>query len=213
MMSPTEGEPFITLYNFLDTDTFHTLQIKERALGALEYRSTTPLRSGAATSHIDAHDTPLEALFEAAESCDVPGRIERRTGLRLQLAPLTDHNRLSLLSYSRSGDHIWWHLDGNAYYGERWVGILVIINRGTAGLSDAELQFCRQDGAVLSADTPENSLTLFRGHKIRHQVTPLGQNQRRVVLSMVLCDEGVPKMGVFARVYQALVNLLFYGHA
>lgn len=87
MMSPAEGEPFITLDNFLDRDTFHTLQIKEQALGALEYRSTTPLRRGAATSHIDAHDTPLKALFEAAESCDVPGRIERRTGLRLQLAP------------------------------------------------------------------------------------------------------------------------------
>ena len=204
-------EGVLTLPDFLSAEAFRSLQVKEEVLAALEYRSTSPLRRGAAVSHVDARGSPLEAFFEAVETCDVPGLLAGRTGLRLSLVPLADPNRLSLLSSSRPGDHIQWHLDGNAYLGDRWVGILVLMNRGPAGVSDAALQF-RQGGAVVTANTQENSLVLFQGDRIWHRVTSLGENQRRLVLSMVLCDSCVPKRGLFARLYRALVNLCFYGH-
>jgi hypothetical protein len=212
-----EPDSVITLHDFLDTDTFGALRQRassSEALEALEHRSATFLRRGASISHVDARGTSLQPLFDALESPDILLRIKERAGLQLQLIPDTDPNRLSLLNYTHDGDHMKWHLDGNSYQGERWVGILVLINGCDSGsLSSAQLQFRSRDGAVTTARAPENSLILFQGDRLEHQVTPLISGQRRVVLSLLLCDVCVPKTDLRTRIYQTLVNLTFYGHA
>ena len=56
--------------------------------------------------------------------------IYKRTNLNIQFVPKNDINYISILSYDKAGDIIDWHKDGNIYYGNRWIGILTIINKG-----------------------------------------------------------------------------------
>jgi len=208
-------DTIVTIFDFLDAQDFATLQHQVEELQHEEHRSNTYLRRGASLSHLDVQGEATAAIFELAESRDILVRIERGSGLRLQLVPATDPSRLSLLSYTEPGDFMDWHLDGNEYYGERWVGILTLINRSENAEepSSAELQFRMSDGSISTPPTPENSLTLFRGDQVRHRVSPVAHGERRVALSLLLCDVCQPTHSMLREAYQTVVNLVFYGHA
>ena len=89
------------------------------------------VRKGSGISNIEMREQIDTCII--LKLLDNPGtlyNIHKRTGLNIQFVPKIDKNYISIVSYDKPGDSIDWHKDGNIYHGNRWAGILTIINEG-----------------------------------------------------------------------------------
>jgi hypothetical protein len=117
-------------------------------------------------------------------------RISRAVRTRVLPTPLHDQSSCSLLIYDRPGDRIGWHYDHNFYNGRHFTALLPLVNEHLLEprLSSAELQIQTEEGP-LAIPTPPNTLVLFEGAYVRHTVTPLGADERRIIMSMTFCAD------------------------
>jgi phosphatidylglycerophosphate synthase len=106
------------------------------------------------------------------------------TGDRLQLSPADDPHAYALYFYSRPGDHIGWHYDTSYYSGRRYTLLLGVVDRSTCRL-DYELHTKEPDRPTQSGSVQiaPGGLVLFDGDKLRHRITPIGENEFRVSLT------------------------------
>jgi phosphatidylglycerophosphate synthase len=106
------------------------------------------------------------------------------TGERLQLSPADDPHAYALYFYSRPGDHIGWHYDTSYYAGRRYTLLLGVVDRSTCRL-DYELHTKEPGRATQSGSLQiaPGGLVLFDGDKLRHRITPIGENEFRVSLT------------------------------
>jgi hypothetical protein len=110
--------------------------------------------------------------------------LEQIAGEPLQYSPADDPHAYALYFYTKPGDHIGWHYDTSYYAGRRYTLLLGVIDRSTCRL-DYELH-TREPGAEAvsgSVQIPPGGLVFFDGDKLRHRVTPLGENEQRVSLT------------------------------
>lgn len=156
-------------------------------------RKSSPMRSGGALSLDHLQDTPIPNLFR---DHDALKRIERETGMRLQLVPRNDKNQVSALLYSEIGDGIDEHKDGNVYLGTRWAGIYVV--------GDDKNSELLLDGKPI--DLEPNSLLLFKGDKVRHQITRRTKKGERLVLNVLLCDVCAPRSDPLSSLWTFAIN-------
>ncbi len=124
--------------------------------------------------------------------------------------PLHDQSSCSVLFYERPGDHIGWHFDYNFYKGRHFTVLLPIVNRNASGddLSQARLVVKSGDGERTIA-TPPNSLVLFEGALVEHKATPIGEGERRVVLSMTFATD--PSNSLLQGVARRIKDTAFFG--
>lgn len=128
-------------------------------------------------------------------------KIRNETGLLLSFYSRLDENALSILSYS-PGDKMKYHVDGNKYYGKRWVGILTIKKGSKKSL-------CYKVGKrELCPDLKENTLILFQGDQIQHSV--FTQDKERIVACILFCDMCFPRLSLFEYIRYDIINHLFY---
>jgi len=72
--------------------------------------------------------SPLSKIADIIDNPKFLQKVQSKTGIaNLQFVPEVDTNRLSLLYYKDEGDGIDWHVDGTIYMGDRWAGILTIV--------------------------------------------------------------------------------------
>ncbi len=110
--------------------------------------------------------------------------LEQIAGEPLQYSPADDPHAYALYFYTKPGDHIGWHYDTSYYAGRRYTLLLGVIDRSTCRL-DYELH-TREPGAEAvsgAVQIPPGGLVFFDGDKLRHRVTPLGENEQRVSLT------------------------------
>tara|TARA_A100001037_G_scaffold287574_1_gene297195 strand:- start:339 stop:1046 length:708 start_codon:yes stop_codon:yes gene_type:complete len=175
-------------------------------------RSSTTWRDGGA---IGGHALKTSAFADCIpyfSSGEFLQRLRERTGKRnLQFVPNGDTNRLSLLSYSEPGDGIDWHVDGNIYLGERWAGILTLLENTHDPEAKLELRPSGQT-ITLPIGNIANSLVLFRGDHVQHRVRPIVQGEKRVVMSLLFSTDPTMTINPLLRRYQSRVNQVFYGN-
>ena len=108
----------------------------------------------------------------------------RLTGDRLQLSPADDPHAYALYFYSRPGDHIGWHYDTSYYSGRRYTLLLGVVDRSSCRL-DYELHTKEPGRATQSGSLQiaPGGLVLFDGDRLRHRITPIGDNEFRVSLT------------------------------
>ena len=173
--------------SFADADTFSTLRdsFLNQPLGTRVHipthkRGVTIPYTSVRISH------PEVAHFYQSEP--LARRISEIVGERVVNTPPHDQSSCSILIYDRPGDRIGWHYDHNFYNGRHFTALLPLFNEHLVHqrLSAAELLVCI-DGVRTRVPTPPNNLVLFEGALVRHTVTPLGENERRVILSMTFC--------------------------
>ena len=173
-------------------------EVTRAARGAPFVRRSTPMRDGeAVSSHTLSEREELRAVLRAVRDPAFAATVRDATGMLLQLVPRTDENHVSVLRYSRAGDGIDAHLDGNVYVGNRWVGILVLADDGDASLV--------LGGEALPTQPP-NTLVLFRGDATEHSVTRRTVAGERLVLNILLCDVCAPRTDVFSKVWSSVVS-------
>jgi hypothetical protein len=110
--------------------------------------------------------------------------LEQLAGERLQLSPADDPHAYALYFYTRPGDHIGWHYDTSYYAGRRYTLLLGVLDQSSCRL-DYELH-TRENGVSIvpgSVQIPPGGLVFFDGDKLRHRITPLGENEKRVSLT------------------------------
>ncbi len=107
-------------------------------------------------------------------------------GERLQTAPPSDPHGYAFYYYAEPGDHIGWHYDNSYYEGRRYTALLGVIDDSSCRL-EYELhtrdsnQSARQRQSIRLAP---GDLVFFDGDRLHHRITPLGQGERRVSLTL-----------------------------
>jgi hypothetical protein len=186
---PGFADRLAVLPDFLPAAAFAALAGEAERLAAPE-RSFVPTHKQGGTV---AYETligaapAIVAFYHAAGLQDVLARL---VGVPIQPTPINDQSSLSVLIYSKPGDHIGWHYDHNFYRGRHFTVLLAIHNAGRAahGLSHAVLR-ARLPGREIEIATAPNTLVVFEGARVRHMVTPIHEGERRIVLSMTYCTD------------------------
>lgn len=123
-------------------------------------------------------------MAELYRSPQLTGLLEKVAGEKLQLSPADDPHAYALYFYTKPGDHIGWHYDTSYYAGRRYTLLLGVLDHSSCRL-DYELH-TREPGATVvpgSVQLPPGGLVFFDGDKLRHRITPLGENEKRVSLT------------------------------
>jgi hypothetical protein len=131
-------------------------------------------------------------------------------GVRVVPTPLHDQSSCSVLCYEKPGDHIGWHFDHNFYKGRHFTVLLPIVNRNAdnTGLSAARL-FARVGREERQVATPPNQLVVFEGARIVHKATPIGERERRVVLSMTFATDA--RSSLLQGIARRIKDTAFFG--
>jgi hypothetical protein len=107
------------------------------------------------------------------------------TGRRLQACPPSDPHSCALYFYTEPGDHIGFHFDTSYYRGARYTVLLGLIERSSSRLV---CQLYKKNPSrtpvELELATHPGTLILFNGDKLWHRVTPLGDDEERVSLTL-----------------------------
>lgn len=132
-------------------------------------------------------------------------------GVHLVPTPIRDNSSLSVLIYDRPGDHIGWHYDHNFYRGRHFTVLIGMENTNHDGsaLSGAKLLVKKNSGEEIEIPTPANTLVFFEGAKTLHKVTPVGERERRVILSMTYCTN--PRNSGLQEAARKIKDTAFFG--
>jgi hypothetical protein len=135
--------------------------------------------------------------------------LSQLAGEPLQVAPPDDPHAYALYFYSRPGDHIGWHYDTSYYAGRRYTVLLGVIDESSCRL-DYELHTREEDATVVpgSVQIPPGGLVFFDGDKLRHRISPLGENEFRVSLTFEYVTN--PKMYFWWRVISNMKDAFGY---
>jgi hypothetical protein len=177
--------------------------------GAAE-RSYIPGHKAGGTVSYAALHTLAPELVAFYHSAELRRLCSQLVGAELVPTPINDQSSCSLLVYQRAGDHIGWHYDHDFYRGRHFTVLLTLVNERHAqpGTSAARLE-ANLAGEVRVVPTPANSLVIFEGARVRHRVTRLGEDERRILLSMTFCTD--PRASVLQGLLRRCKDTAYYG--
>jgi hypothetical protein len=179
-----EQGAFLYLSDFLSPEVTAQLVAAVAAVNGVVNRNYLPghKQGGSVSRHTLDEMAPFVA--QLYRSPDLIDWLSQLAGERLQVSPPDDPHAYALYFYTRPGDHIGWHYDTSYYAGRRYTLLLGVIDESSCRL-DYELH-TREEGATVvpgSVQIPPGGLVFFDGDKLRHRISPLGENERRVSLT------------------------------
>jgi hypothetical protein len=104
---------------------------------------------------------------------------------RLVISPADDPHGCAIYQYTRPGDRVGFHYDTSFYRGARYTVLVGLVNRSTSRLV-CTLHKGDRHRAVreLHVATDPGTVVIFNGDKLWHAVSPLGQGEQRIVLTL-----------------------------
>ncbi len=207
-----DKQHYFVLHDILPEKDFQHIRELLLKNKTLFLRNDSSVRQG---SSMGGHELLKSPLLKIADIIDNPKflqKVQSKTGIaNLQFVPEVDTNRLSLLYYKDEGDGIDWHVDGTIYMGDRWAGILTIVE--DIKESEAKLEL-KPNGkpATFPVEKMENTLVLFQGDQVQHRARPMLMDEQRIVVSLLFSTNPTRTRNPILRLYQAWVNYIFYGN-
>jgi hypothetical protein len=124
--------------------------------------------------------------------------------------PDRDLHACALYFYTEPGDHIGFHYDTSYYQGARYTVLLGLVQRSEHCRLVCQLY---KDDPTRSPQevrlaTPPGALVIFNGDKLWHAVTPLGDGEERIVLTMEYVTN--PAMGPLRRFISNMKDAIAY---
>ena len=111
--------------------------------------------------------------------------LESLTGRPLMRCPDTDPHACALYFYTEPGDHIGFHYDTSYYRGTRFTILLGLIERSSSRLvCKLYTRTPGREPVELKIATEPGTMVIFNGDKLWHAITPLGDDEERVSLTM-----------------------------
>jgi alkylated DNA repair dioxygenase AlkB len=174
------------------------LEEVERARPAINRNYIPRHKKGGSVSYytLRAQAPAILTLYRSPAFLDFVARVTGRTA---QPCPEGDPHACALYFYTEPGDHIGFHYDTSYYKGVRFTVLLGLIERSSSRLvcqlhKDDETRPTRE----LALATEPGTLVLFNGDKLWHSVTPLGEGEERVSLTLeYVTDPGMTPMKRF----------------
>jgi hypothetical protein len=200
---------FLYLDDFLAPEVTAQLVASARGLLGEVNRNYLPghKQGGSVSRHtIDRLAPFIAGLYRSKE---LIGWLEQLTGDKLMESPADDPHAYALYYYTRAGDHIGWHYDTSYYDGRRYTLLLGVIDESSCRL-DYELHTRNPDvpDAPGSVQIPPGGLVFFDGDKLRHRISPAGENEMRVSLTFEYVTD--PNMRPWRRVISNLKDAIAY---
>src|SRR5438477_10209473 len=132
------------------------------------------------------------------------------TGQPLQPCPDSDPHSCALYFYTEPGDHIGFHFDTSYYKGSRYTVLVGLIERSSSRLV---CQLFKDDPGgrplvELRLATHPGTLVAFNGDKLWHAITPLGEHEERVSLTLEYVTD--PSMSAVKRLFSNLKDSFAY---
>ncbi len=165
-------------------------------------------KSGSVSRHVIQEHAPC--LFDLYQSEVMKRFIEEIVGEPLCLCPQEDPHAIALYYYTEPGDHIGVHYDKSFYKGRRYTVLLGMI-QDSMGSKLVYYQGANKTNRrknPVEVLTPPGTLVVFSGDTLWHEVTPLGQGERRVILTMEYVTD--PRISMFNRVVSNLKDRYLY---
>ena len=136
--------------------------------------------------------------------------LSRLTEAQLTFCPDNDPHSCALYYYTEPGDHIGFHYDTSYYKGARYTILMGIVDRSTQCKVVCDLIKGHPTKPVRHVEliTEPGDLVIFNGDKLWHAVTPLGEGEERIALTMEYVTD--PAMGRFKRLYSNLKDSFAY---
>ena len=207
-----DKQHYFVLHDILPEKDFQHIRELLLKNKTLFLRNDSSVRQGSSMGGHELRKSPLSKIAEIIDSPKFLKKVQSKTGIaNLQFVPEVDTNRLSLLYYKDEGDGIDWHVDGTIYLGDRWAGILTIVE----DIKESEVKLeLKPNGkpATFPVEKMENSLVLFQGDQVQHRARPMLMDEQRIVVSLLFSTNPTRTRNPILRLYQAWVNYIFYGN-
>ena len=207
-----DKQHYFVLHDILPEKDFQHIRKLLLNNKTLFLRNDSSVRQGSSMGGHELRKSPLSKIADIIDSSEFLEKVQSKTGIaNLQFVPEADTNRLSLLYYKDEGDGIDWHVDGTIYLGDRWAGILTIVE--DIKESEAKLEL-KPNGkpATFPVEIMENTLILFQGDQVQHRARPMLMDEQRIVVSLLFSTNPTRTRNPILRLYQAWVNYIFYGN-
>lgn len=136
--------------------------------------------------------------------------LNRLAHARLLSCPDNDPHACALYYYTEPGDHIGFHYDTSYYKGARYTILMGLVDRAAQCQLVCHLykDNPRRETQELKLVTEPGDLVIFNGDRLWHAVTPLGEGEERIALTMEYVTDR--QMGPFKRIYSNLKDAFAY---
>ena len=136
--------------------------------------------------------------------------LNRLTRVNLLLCPDNDPHSCALYYYTEAGDHIGYHYDTSYYKGARYTILLGLLDQSKQCrlVCDLFKDVPGKQPVHMELATAPGDLVIFNGDKLWHAVTPLGDQEERIVLTLEYVTN--PDMGAIKRLYSNLKDSFAY---
>ncbi len=202
-------DEFVTLESWLPPAVIGRLVSEVEAVRPSIHRNYIPRhkKGGSVSAFVLGRAAPaIAALYRAPAFLELLTRV---TGASLQPCPDADPHACALYFYTEPGDHIGFHYDTSYYRGARYTVLLGLIERSSSRLV---CQLYTRDPArtpeELQLATDPGTLVLFNGDKLRHAISPLGEGEERVSLTLEYVTD--PTMSGFRRFVSNMKDSIAY---
>lgn len=195
--------------NFLDAARVDVLVQEANALRPRINRNYVPrVKKGGSVSYFDITKSApaIHALYNSPE---LIGWLSTLTGESLLTCPATDPHACALYYYTEVGDHIGYHFDTSFYRGKRFTVLLGLVQRSQSELvCQVHHRDNTRETVELRVTTHPGTLVVFNGDRLYHCVTPSGEGEDRVVLSLEYVTDR--SMGAVQRVISNVKDAVAY---
>jgi alkylated DNA repair dioxygenase AlkB len=138
------------------------------------------------------------------------GLVSRLAKTELMLCPEDDPHSCALYFYTEPGDHIGWHYDTSYYHGARYTVLVGLVEKSRQCRLVAQLYKDIPNRETQDVQIPldSGSIAIFNGDKLWHAVTPLGEGEERVILTLQYVTN--QNMGSVKRAFSNLKDAFAY---
>lgn len=131
------------------------------------------------------------------------------TGQALAPCPESDPHACALYFYTEPGDHIGFHYDTSYYTGTRYTVLIGLIERSSSRLvAQLYTRDASRPPVEVRLATDPGTLVLFNGDKVWHAITPLGEGEERVSLTLEYVTD--PRMTPVRRFVSNMKDAIAY---
>ena len=147
------------------------------------------------------------ALYRSAAFIDF---LSRLVNARVMPCPDDDPHACALYFYTEPGDHMGFHYDRSYYKGARYTVLMGLVQRSEHCRLVCQLykDDPKRETRELRLATTPGSMVVFNGDRLWHAITPLGEGEERIVLTMEYVTN--PVMGSFKRFVSNMKDAIAY---
>ncbi len=165
-------------------------------------------KGGSVSSYILRREAPDTMAFYRSDS--LRRFLSRLTEATLLPCPEEDPHACALYYYTEPGDHIGFHYDTSYYKGARYTVLIGLVERSVQCRLVARLYKGSRSQEIREVRIPMDpgTVVVFNGDKLWHAVTPLGEREERIVLTLQYVTN--QDMGRFKRMFSNMKDAFAY---